>query len=218
LTKFRARRAFTLVEVLVVLGILICLIGLLLPMISHMREDAKRVQCVSKVRQLTVAWQTYATDYERHTCSPNDWINGPLKGKLGLERGLLWPYVKDYSMFRCVDDPITSDDSPNCSSFQMNGALPRKLDDLTTASGTFVFIEGAPMLVSLKLTPTFGGRLGVNHKAASDADVGTPVSFADGHAIFWRYADFRSGVGWGGAFAPNSPDSLQLQAWSGVAP
>ncbi|HEY8751252.1 MAG TPA: DUF1559 domain-containing protein [Tepidisphaeraceae bacterium] len=238
--RLHRHNAFTLVEVLVVLGIIICLMGMILPMISHMREDAKRVQCVNKVRQLTVAWQAYASEYERHP--PGGWIDSRFQGKLGLEQGLLWPYMKDYAAYRCADDPITSDTSPNCSSFQLNGALPRKLDDLGTASATFVFIEGCdigvPKKGSLKLSAGFatpiypqnvfksGGYPGANHKAASMADVGTPISFADGHAIFWKYSDPRTAniletllvpgfSGPGGSVAPNSPDVYQLEAWSG---
>ena len=108
-------RAFTLVEILVVLGVLCLLVALLFPIFASVRRKAQDSSCLNNLHQLGLSLQLYTDDYDGRyprALSPHAFIleHDPLLSdedfrKIPVYTKILKPYVKSPLMFRCpIDD------------------------------------------------------------------------------------------------------------------
>lgn len=66
----RRLRAFTLTELLVVIGVVALLIALLMPLLSRARASSQAVSCLSNLRQIMMAFQLYAGDNRQQLPDP----------------------------------------------------------------------------------------------------------------------------------------------------
>lgn len=104
LMNCRRRAAFTLVELLVVIGIISLLISILLPALNRAREQARQVTCASNERQVFMAMTTYASENKGLLPIPSGkgqssqtplsvcWLMANV-GVADFSQGTFWPYL-----------------------------------------------------------------------------------------------------------------------------
>jgi prepilin-type processing-associated H-X9-DG protein/prepilin-type N-terminal cleavage/methylation domain-containing protein len=135
--RSRRRPAFSLIELLVVIGIVALLLGFLLPVLAKARIAARTTLCKSNLRQMVLAFSAYAAD-QHGIMSPNSvslpggqtdlwfgWTDGsfPLIDRtLDPTRGLLTSYFGNgmATAMQCPDFPY--DDANFVSEFAIHAA------------------------------------------------------------------------------------------------
>ena len=122
----KLQNGFTLIELLVVIAVIALLLALLFPALRNAREQGQRAVCLSNLKQLTLAWTAYATEYDSKIVNgiatdtrtrgsgqcvimfSEGWL-GPAftfpKSRSELiedpNKGALWPWIKDIDFYCC---------------------------------------------------------------------------------------------------------------------
>ena len=113
----RNSKGFTLVELLVVIGIIAILIAILMPALGRARDQARGVACSSNMRQMILGVHMFAQDHKGHTpgnhvdagnADPEkrSWLSGDLVDPANTllnapQSGTLFRYVKEPELYKC---------------------------------------------------------------------------------------------------------------------
>ena len=108
-----SKRGFTLIELLVVIAIIAILAAILFPVYARLKEKANQTTCLAQLKQLGLAFQSYANDYDGRL--PRlDYPSGGLLNWAGcgqncvmdlvISRGTIYPYVKSEAIYLCPTD------------------------------------------------------------------------------------------------------------------
>ncbi len=123
----RLHRAFTLVELLVVVGIIALLIGILLPSLAKARAAAESAKCLSNLHQLGVATAQYEANARGYLPYPVSSLTGD--NKLAVVNGVQQTNAENMVWFSVLDQYLQSDRVNNgiASGSQSGDAVRRYL-------------------------------------------------------------------------------------------
>jgi len=103
--EYASRGGFTLVELLVVMGIIGMLIALLLPAVQAAREAARRTQCRSNLRQIGLALDQYVDIQGVWGVYPDAAMMPSVTPEKPSLRTVLGPFIEHSAgVFACPDD------------------------------------------------------------------------------------------------------------------
>ena len=132
------KRGFTLIEMLVVIGIIAAIAAILFPVFASVRERGRRTACLSNERQLGMAMLQYVADSSETFPGGLIWAGDKWVSQT-------YPYVKSTTLFRCPSDGSTSGIADATGGFPVSYGLNSDLalrQITVSASGKITQPEG----------------------------------------------------------------------------
>ena len=199
-SRATSRTGFTLVELLVVVGVIAVLIALLMPALSKARQQASRLRCMSSLRQLHIGLVCYVNDNDGYIP-----VAPTIAGVWQYDYGGWIPMIQKYvgypvgttiptaSVFYCQEPATGTWSAPRYKwTYAINRDLriDRKVNKIKYHFQTFVFTENGAygdVLHHHFLEYGFYGHPSAIWAAgpAHGGGRGVPISYLDGHAEFW---------------------------------
>ena len=245
---FQAKRTarktgFTLIELLVVIAIIAILAAILFPVFQSVRENARRTQCLSNMKQLALAITQYTQDADEKMPNFTDGNqgNGLLGGwnyytgygsaatlRFDPTQGSLYPFIKSKGVYVCPDD---SQGQIAGDSYAVNSCLGSNLRDPVSSlrigkniavvdnpSGTLLFCEEGAGVGSTSTNDAYFSYPSPDHISIRHRGGGV-FGFVDGHA---KYIQLDAGNTGGASAAAdmkvyNMQDGLDPINTSGTA-
>ena len=206
------RRAFTLIEILVVIAIIGILSAILFPVFGRARENGRKTACLSNMKQLGIAFQQYqqdsrgkyplAANFQAWAPGYGHWVtgtagddqslaapeaaNGDFPYNTGKQadvtQGALFPYVKSTAVYIC---PSNRDGKDKRLTYSMNCAVSGLSSSRITSPGDIVLLVDEQYATD--------GYFWANNdvkstdKLTQQHNGGGNLLFADGHTKFFTF-------------------------------
>jgi prepilin-type N-terminal cleavage/methylation domain-containing protein/prepilin-type processing-associated H-X9-DG protein len=190
----KRQKAFTLMELLVVISIIALLLAILVPSLSKARELARRVVCTSNLKSICAANSTYASSlgmycpitYDRGTPSVHEYVN--------------WCSNMTFRKYLQLDEMKGSDDADSpldwpdeflCPSDIISTHKENALDTVLTSYGYNLSDWDAPGWPD----EIFGTQINTGHTVESVKQPADKLAFIDAIDwwVSWPAADFERG-------------------------
>jgi prepilin-type N-terminal cleavage/methylation domain-containing protein/prepilin-type processing-associated H-X9-DG protein len=245
---------FSLVELLVVIAVIVILAALLLPVLSAARAKGQQTACLNNLKQLTTGWLVYADDNGSKYADnlplvdlpaiSNNWALGNMQiatqsTNAGLlERGELFPYMTQPSLYRCPADPSLTGGALHVRSYAMNSwigndYMPLGIDlgtvEVGKETGYRTFVTENDMVfmgTSALWVLADEDQTSINDPwwlvtmdnsqifedfPANRHTLGYNLSFADGHVERWALRDPKTTLAFYDQLAPQNTDWIKLK-------
>jgi len=204
------RGFFTLIEILLVIGIIAILLTMLLPALKQTKDTSKKIKCLSNLQQIGLAVLTYANDNDDFMV-PN-YVGGtfwdyPPSG------GFLAPYIKlppghyagSNSCFSCPARALTnfysSTGITHCYALNVVISDPdalKKLSRLRYPSKTTIIGDGNTQVSYFRTMPDTSNLEFPHHN-------GINMLFTDGHTQGFHWKDYLNDAQPGTGYSPDGP-------------
>lgn len=208
------RNAFTLIELLVVIAVIAILMSILMPALQRAREQGKRAACMGNLKQMALAWNMYADDYDGKMMNGNTstgaqnrdnacwvyWADAASRDNAldGIRRGLIYPYAPDFKLYKCptgVRGEMVTYAIPDSMNghYYIPGAekqIKRLRTQIRNVSEQIVFLDEGRLSPG-SWTIHYDQERWWDQITARHGD-GTNFGFADGHSEYWKWKDSRT--------------------------
>ena len=210
----RRCRGFTLIELLVVIAIIAILTGILFPVFSRVRANARRTRCQSHMRDVGQALKLYASDHDgflpSYSQSHPSWSNAltntekntPQPGLVVTWDLSIQDHLRNTEILTCPDNPFGKDKRAYAMTAYVhrpktfNGVvsyLGDRMEDIPNNSGVVMLFEKGKNLAG-----SWGDSMGENfhqsHASSSEAGYSTEpfhlkgknFCYLDGHVTWFK--------------------------------